>query len=97
MRHPAIAQDLVPVNEFRANMAAWLERLDETGRPVVLTQRGRAAAVLVQPEALDELHEGREVLRKVLQGLRDGAEGRVHEDADVWREVDALFDTGGRG
>ena len=97
MRHPAIAQDLVPVNEFRANMAAWLERLDETGRPVVLTQRGRAAAVLVQPEALDELHESREVLRKVLQGLRDGAEGRVHENADVWREVDALLDTGAGG
>jgi antitoxin YefM len=91
MRRPALAQDLVSVKEFRANMAKWLDHLGETGRPVVVTQRGRAAAVVVEPSALDEIEEGRTVIRKVLQGLRDAADGRVHEDEDVWAEVDSLL------
>jgi prevent-host-death family protein len=57
MKRPTLAKDLVPVNEFRSNMADYLRQVCESGRPIVITQRGRAAAVLVEPGVLDEIEE----------------------------------------
>ncbi len=41
------SEDIVPLSEFRANMASTIEQLRDTGRPVVLTDHGRSAAVLL--------------------------------------------------
>ncbi|MED5374255.1 MAG: type II toxin-antitoxin system Phd/YefM family antitoxin [Myxococcota bacterium] len=98
MKRPALAEDLVPVKELRSNLAGWLRRVDENGRPVVITQRGKAAAVLIHPAMLDELEEGRELVSKVLRGLREADDGAVSSDEDVWADIDALLDDaeGGR-
>lgn len=93
MKRPAIGRDLVPVNEFRANMASWMHQLEESGRPLVLTQRGRAAAVLVDPAMLDELEDARDVVKRVLIGLEEVERGAVHEDDDVWAAVEEVIAT----
>lgn len=89
MKQARLATDLVPVNEFRANLATWLDQPRTTGRPVVLTQRGKAAAVLVSPAMLDELEERRAVVAEVVEGLSQVAAGEVVDDAEVWAEVEA--------
>ncbi len=89
MKQPRLASDLVPVHEFRANLASWLDQPGKTGRPVVLTQRGKAAAVLVSPKMLDELEERRAVVTEVIEGLSEVAAGEVVEDEEVWAEVEA--------
>ncbi len=92
MKGPLMSKDLVPVNELRSNLASWLERPSETGRPVVVTQRGKATAVLVSPAMLDDMEERSEVVREVLRGLREVAAGEVIDDAEVWAEVEELLD-----
>jgi prevent-host-death family protein len=91
MKRPALAQDLVPVHEFRSNMASWMKQLEETGRPVVLTQRGRAAAVLVDPAMLDEIEETRDVVKAILEGLEDAEAGRLSSDEEVWDQAEAVI------
>ncbi len=75
--------DIQPVSDFRANASAMLQQVRESGRPLVLTQRGRGAAVLLDiasyQSQIDELEE----LRDVHRGLADVAEGRVLDHADV--------------
>ena len=39
--------DVLPITEFRANTSAMLNQLHATKRPVVLTQHGRSAAVVM--------------------------------------------------
>jgi antitoxin YefM len=39
--------DVRPVTEFRAHTSAVLEQVQATKRPIVLTQHGRSAAVLL--------------------------------------------------
>ncbi len=108
MKRPALTEDLVPVKELRSNLSAWLKRVDETRGPVVVTHRGKAAAVLIHPAVLDELEEEREVVRKVLRGLSESAAGQLVPDADVWADVEQVIvdaelsnaggmDTGGAG
>jgi len=91
MKSPMLTKDLVPVHELRANLASWLDRPSETGRPVVITQRGKAAAVLVSPAMLDEIEESQAVVRNVLRGLQEVEAGEVVDDAEVWADVEELL------
>ena len=86
-----LLKHLVPVGELRSNMAHRLDQLKSTGRPVVITQNGKAAAVLVTPELLDEIEERSAVVRLVMQGLRDVAAGQLVDDDQVWAEVDDVI------
>ena len=93
MKQPRLSNDLVPVHEFRANLATWLDQPMKTGRPVILTQRGKAAAVLVSPAMLDELEDRRAVVTEVIEGLSEVAAGELVEDEEVWAEVDQRLAT----
>ena len=53
-------RDIQPVTEFRANAAQFIEQVRETGEPVILTQHGRSAAVLLDVEqAEDQIAAGK--------------------------------------
>ena len=41
------SRDVQPVTEFRANAAQFIEQVRTTGEPVILTQHGQSAAVLI--------------------------------------------------
>lgn len=57
--------DVRPVTEFRAHTSAVLEQIQTTKRPLVLTQHGRSAAVVlavdVYEQLIDEVSLAREV------------------------------------
>lgn len=42
-----VDEDIRPLSEFRAGVATFVKQLHETRRPMVLTQRGRGVAVLL--------------------------------------------------
>lgn len=76
-------QDVRPLSEFRANAAAFVEQIQETKRPVVLTQHGRSAAVLLDVAAYEALVEQVELLRDIRTAedqIRKG-EGLSHAKA----------------
>jgi prevent-host-death family protein len=50
-----IAEDIVPLGEFKTHAARVLRRVREAARPIVITQNGRPAAVLLAPEEFDRL------------------------------------------
>ena len=91
MKRPSLAKDLVPVNELRSNLASLLKQVDETGRPIVITQRGKAAAILIHPSDLDELNEQRELVQKVLRGISESEGGDLVDESDLWSEVEELL------
>ena len=60
-----LSEDIVPLSEFRANMAATLGQLRDTGRPVVLTEHGRSAAVLLGISDYEALLDEVDLLRDI--------------------------------
>ena len=79
--------DIQAVSDFRANTAAILDQVKTTGRPVVLTQRGRSAALLVDVGSYQLLLDEVETLRDILAGLEDTRAGRVSSNADARAHV----------
>jgi antitoxin YefM len=91
MRALRISEDFVPVSEFKAQTADWLRKISETGAPVVVTQNGKPAGVLLSPQAFDELTERASFVSAVSAGLADAEAGRVHTHDDVAKKMRARF------
>ena len=85
--HVRIAEDIISVSELKAHAAKWLERAAETDAPLVVTQNGRAAGVLVSPRMYDALVEQGRLAMAVEEGLEDAKAGRVHSHASLKREL----------
>lgn len=47
MQYLSLNQDIIPISEFRSSTATYLKRIKKTKRPIVLTQHGRSAAVVL--------------------------------------------------
>jgi len=76
-------EDIKPVTEFRANAATLIEQIRATGRPLVLTQRGYSAAVVVDVREYERLLDELELLRDIQIAERQLADGQgvPHEQA----------------
>ena len=59
------SRDIQPVTEFRANAAQFIEQVQETGEPVILTQHGRSAAVLLNVDSYESMLDELALLRDV--------------------------------
>jgi antitoxin YefM len=70
-------RDIRPVSDFRAHASAVLKEVQRSGRPVVLTQHGRSAAVLVDVKTYQEMVDSLEVLKDIIRSRADFAEGRT--------------------
>jgi prevent-host-death family protein len=75
-----VSEDIIPLGEFRTHTARVLRNLHEQRRPVVITQNGRPAAVLLSPEEFDRLSERGRFVAAVSEGLADVEAGRVVDD-----------------
>ena len=79
------SRDIRPLTEFRANAAAFIEQVQSTQEPIVITQRGRCAAVLICIQAYETLVDEAELLHDVRtaesQAAADGGEPRDRVEA----------------
>jgi prevent-host-death family protein len=91
MKALRVSENFVPVSEFKAQAAEWLRKIGEDGAPLVVTQNGRPAGVLLSPEAFDELTERARFIAAVNEGLADADAGRVSSTADVEKRMAARF------
>ena len=84
MRTMSIADDIVPVGDFKAQISRLLKRVGEGAGPVVITQNGRAAGVLLSPAEYDRLSDRERLMESILAGTTDADSGRTM-DTDTLR------------
>ena len=87
VKHP----DTIPVTDLRQDASATLKRVRKSKRPLILTQRGKAAAVLLSVDTYEKGEREREILKLLARGEREIAAGKGYDLDDVLAEADALF------
>ena len=83
MRRVDLNQDIRSLSDFRANAASFVQQVHKTKRPMVITHRGRSAAVLIDVLEYETLIEKLELLQEVQiaeSQIKDG-KGLKHEAA----------------
>ena len=83
--------EIVPVSDLRQDVAAVLRRLQGSREPVVITQRGRAAAVLLSVEAYERREQERDLLQLLARGEKEISDGEGFRLDSVLAEADLLL------
>ncbi len=58
-------QDIQPLSEFRAGVTSFIKQINETRRPLVITQRGKGVAVLLDVAEYEAMQEKIELLEEM--------------------------------
>jgi prevent-host-death family protein len=82
---------IIPISDLREDAANILGRMKKSNEPVVITQRGRAAAVMVSVEEYERSNHEREILRLLAQGDKEVAAGKGYELDDVIKEAERIL------
>ena len=85
------SEDLVPVSDFRIHTAEVLAKVKKNKRPIILTQRGRSAAVLEDVREYERRVERLELLESILDGIRAAERGAVVSHSKAMAELDKVL------
>jgi prevent-host-death family protein len=83
--------NIVPITDLRQDATAVVKRVSTSQEPIVITQRGRAAAVLISVKAYEHSQHELEILRLLAQGEREIEEGKGYDLATALAKADALL------
>ncbi len=82
------APKIIPISDLRQNASEVVKSVSSSREPVFITQRGRAAAVMVSMEVYKNAQHELDILRLLARGEKEIAAGTSHELEDVLREAD---------
>jgi prevent-host-death family protein len=83
--------NLIPVTDLRQDATGILKRLSASGKSVIITQRGRAAAVLMSVDAYERSQNEADLLRLLAKGEKEVKRGKGHALDEVLKEADSLL------
>lgn len=86
------SQDVQPLSAFRANAAGFLDQVRSTKRPLVLTQHGRSAAVVLDVDQYEALIEELEIVRDIREAKAELARGEGIPHDQVVAELRARLE-----
>lgn len=83
--------NIVPITDLRQDATAIVKRVAKLREPLIITQRGRAAAVLVSIEEYEHSQHELELLRLLARGEKEIEAGKGHDLDTVLSEADILL------
>lgn len=83
---------IIPISDLRQNASDVVKGISVSRQPVFITQRGRAAAVMVSMEVYEEAQQEIDVLRLLARGEKEIEAGVGFDLDDVLKEADRLLE-----
>ena len=89
-----LTRDIQSLSVFKRDSAKFLKQMKKTGEPIVLTVNGKAAAVVLHPDAYQDYLrkiDQHDAIEGIKRGRADFEAGRVTEAEDFFREFEAKY------
>lgn len=83
-----IEEDIQPVTYLKNHSAEVLERINKTRRPMVITQNGKARAVLQDAKSYEETRRALGLMKLVAQGEREVEQGKLVAQDDLFDRIE---------
>lgn len=84
--------DIIPVTDLRQDAATIIKRIKKNNQPLIVTQRGRAAAVMLSVAEYEQIQHNMELLRLLAKGEKEIQAGEGLDLDTVFSEADALLE-----
>ncbi len=88
MKSIYISEDIVSLSDFKNHASKMLNQIQDSQRPLIITQNGRPAGVLMSPKEFDLLSERNLFVQAVQSGLKDIDQGRVLTNQELEKALD---------
>jgi prevent-host-death family protein len=88
MKNISISNDIIPIGEFKSSISKWINKTKNTGQPIIITQNGRPAAVMITPNDFDELQHSKLFVESVSRGISDAEAGNVFSTEQLQSELE---------
>ena len=85
------AKEIEPITTLKRDAAGLINRAKKRRSPIVITQNGRATAVLQDVESFEEERRAFALLKLMVQGERDIQDGRRLTYAEHRKRMKALL------
>lgn len=83
--------NIIPITDLRQDATSIVKRVTASREPLVITQRGRAAVVMVSMEAYEHSQHELELLRLLARGEKEIEAGKGYDLEAVLAEADSLL------
>ncbi len=86
-----MSDPIISLSDFKSDASQWLKRLQDESDTVVLTQNGRASAVVQSYETFQRQQQALLMLKLLAQGEADIAAGRLIPQEEVFAKLRERF------
>ena len=86
-----ISKDIRPITYLKSRAADLLKQINETHRPVFITQNGEAKAVLQDPESYENMRNAIGILKLISQSEEDIKNGNSKFQEEVFTNIETIL------
>jgi len=88
----SMLQDIRPVSYLKSRSADILKQVNETHRPIIITQNGEPKAVLQDPESYENMRNTIGLLKLLSLAEEDVRQGLTVTQDQVFQNIEKLLD-----
>jgi prevent-host-death family protein len=88
----SIATDIKSVTYLKSRAADLLKQINETHRPVIITQKGEPKAVLQDPKSYENMRNAIGILKLISQGEEDIKQGKTKTQEKVFKDIEETLE-----
>jgi prevent-host-death family protein len=86
-----ISSDIKPISFLKSHAADILKQINDTHRPIVITQNGEPRGVLQDPESYDNMRKAIGLLKLISQGEEDVKQGNTKTQDRVFKDIEKML------
>lgn len=86
-----ISTDIKSITYLKSKAADLLNQVNETHRPVIITQNGEPRAVLQDPKSFENMRNAIGLLKLISQGEEHIKQGKRKTQEEVFNNVETLL------
>jgi prevent-host-death family protein len=87
MKNISVSNDIIPVGQFKSNLAKYLNEIQLNGNSLIITQNGKPAGVLISPSEYDEMRQTKIFIDSISRGLSDSDKGEIFSTSQLKSEL----------
>lgn len=88
-----ISTDIKPVTYLKSRAADMLKQVNETRRPIIITQNGEPKAVLQDPESYENMRNAIGMLKLISLGEEDIRNGKSKPQKTLFSDLEKLVNS----
>jgi len=85
-----LAEDIKPISYIKANTAKILKQIEEKNNPLIITQNGKAKAVLMDVRQYQRIMESINLLKILSIGENDIKNQRIYTQEELDKRINVI-------